>query len=53
MKRILLMIEKVVIRMGALLGIVATIVLLKSELLKPSPPNVEVTFLLFKSDGYA
>ena len=50
MKRKLVIVEKTLIRIGALLGVVATGILLYSEVLKPSPPNIDVAFLLSNSD---
>jgi hypothetical protein len=41
MKRFLLTFEKVGVRIGAILGVLSTIILLRSKVLKPSPPNVE------------
>ena len=51
MKRALVTIEKILIRIGAVLGVVATIILLRSEILKPSPPDIDVAFLLSDSDA--
>jgi hypothetical protein len=50
MKRALAIIEKTFIRVGAVLGVVATIILLNSEILKPSPPDIDVSFLLSHGD---
>jgi hypothetical protein len=50
MKRALEKIEKAVIRIGAVLGVVSMVILLHSEILKPSPPNIDVLFMLSNSD---
>jgi len=50
MKPALVTIEKTIIRIGAILGIVSTVILLASEVLKPSPPDIDVVFLLSNSD---
>jgi hypothetical protein len=49
-KKALLVLEKVIIRVGAILGILATVALLRSEVLKPGPPNIDISFLLSNSD---
>lgn len=44
MKRALLVSEQIFIRTGALLGVVATVLLLRGEIVKPSPPRLDVEF---------
>jgi len=50
MKRALMLIEQIFIRIGALLGVLATIILFCSQVLKSSPPDIDVAFLLSDSD---
>lgn len=49
MKRILLKVETIFLRVGAVLGVVAIVILLNSEMFRPGPPDMEVYFTLSRS----
>ena len=51
MKQFLLVSEQVFIRVGAVLGVIATILLLRAEIAKPGPPRLNAEFLLSSSDA--